>query len=100
MKVFFGILIVLIGLATMLIGVVIGNDPEFVQFRIYVNSSHSNISLLEFVRLPLLRITELFGGGWLYIFGGILLVLIGVLILIVKMRNLVGAGFKRNTVNY
>ena len=88
MKTFFGILIVLIGLVTILIGVVIGNDPE--------------ISFMNFIRLHPRQAMELFGEGWLYIFGGILIVLIGVLILIVKTRKLrlVGAGFKRNSINY
>lgn len=88
MKTFFGILIVLIGLVTILIGVVIGNDPE--------------ISFMKFIRLHPRQAMEFFGEGWLYIFGGILIVLIGVLILIVKTRKLrlVGAGFKRNFINY
>ena len=87
MKTFFGILIVLVGLVTILIGVVIGNDPE--------------ISFMKFISLHPRRAMELFGEGWLYIFGGILIILIGVLILIVKTRKqrLVGAGFKRNAVN-
>ena len=87
MKAFLGILIVLIGLLTILFGVVIGNDPE--------------LSLMGFVRLPLTRAIELFGEGWLHIFVGILAVLIGVLLLIVKTRkqSLIGAGYKRKNVN-
>ena len=84
---FLGILVVLSGLVTILFGVVIGNDPE--------------ISLLEFARLPLPRVMGLFGEGWLYVFMGILVVLIGVLLLIVKPRkqSLIGAGYKRKNVN-
>ena len=87
MKALLGILIVLIGLLTILFGVVIGNDPE--------------ISLLEFVRLPLPRVMDLFGEGRLYVFVGILAVLIGVLLLFVKTRKqrLIGAGYKRKNVN-
>ena len=84
---FLGILVVLSGLVTILFGVVIGNDPE--------------ISLLECARLPLPRVMGLFGEGWLYVFVGILVVLIGVLLLIVKPRkqSLTGAGYKRKNVN-
>ena len=84
---FLGILVVLIGLLTILFGVVIGNDPE--------------ITMLELARLPLPRVMELFGEGWLYVFVGILVVLIGVLLLFVKTRkqSLIGAGYKRKNVN-